>query len=151
MNDSTRIEVMLCCRLLHLIVVGGVSNNEELLQLSSKVIEEPLEGLTKEKSASLRRRCLRVEAVLIQPIVEKVHGSKLALIVYHFINDLIDEDYIAVPEDSNFSKLANILFGLITNYYPINDDFERVNKSAKKQSQLWRKKLAEMDFFRLQK
>jgi hypothetical protein len=152
MNDSTRVEVMLCCRLLHLIVVGGTSNNGKLLELSTKVIEEPLQGLDQKRSRNLRTRCARVERILVEPFVDKVHGSKLALIVYHFINGLIDEDYLVVPQESNFSKLANTLFELITKHLPIDSiDFEKVNKSAEKQAKSWRKNLFDMGYFCLQK
>jgi hypothetical protein len=148
-NETQKIETMLCCRLLYIVVIGGTAYTEELLALSKKVIEEPLEGMTLDKSRKLQRRCLRIERMLIQPLVEKAHGSKVALVVYHFLNRLIDEDYIEVPEGSNFAILADVLFNLIPIHLPTeSEDFEKVNKSAKKVANFWRDKLGGMGYFK---
>lgn len=136
MNDREQVEALFCSRILYLIVIGGTAPNPYLHKIATELIQAPLQNLSKERSSTIRRRVVRLEEKYIHPFVGRAHGSKIALIAYYFINKLLDEDYLDIPDNSPFRELANKLFSAITTSLEFGSrSFIEVSKSANKQAQ----------------
>lgn len=154
MNDRQLTEVMFCSRLLYLVVIGGmdVPGNEQAYQkikdLALEVIQDPIRTAHRQRSENLRRRVVRLEQKYMHQYVGKAHGSKVALVLYYFLNDLIERDYLCVPPESPFMELADIVFGAITNsLQPDSPEFTLVAKSAQKQAIKMLKELQKDGYF----
>lgn len=134
LSDKQRCELSFVGRLIHLLILGGITsgNHQELADIALKISEEPFIGAT--NIDSLKRRVIRMERNTIAPLAGKSHGEKILLICYYFINTLVDEGILAMPEESNLAKLVDFLLELID---VENEVVQKRMASADKQARKW--------------
>ncbi len=150
MNHRHRAEISFLARIVYLLILGGVwtahkKQHEDLEQIAYEAMTLPLQGLTDKDRKSIIRRVCRMEDKTIKPLSGKTHGRKVALIVYYFTNDLIDRNYLEMPEGSSLAIITDFLLGLIN---PEDTGVQKQMESAKKQAGKWLEQLQLEGYYR---
>ncbi len=147
MTDREIVEVSFLARMIYLIVISGMREDiaQKLHGDALAALEEPLTMLPEKKKNNLKRRVIRLEERFIKPLSNKTHSVKILLIAYYFINKLIDDDYINIPEESKLYKLINTLLNYVDQDI---QGFQKIDKSAEKQSAKWLEKLQNEGYYK---
>lgn len=150
MNDRHRCELCFVARIIYLLIIGGVSTRfrsdyEEMQKIAYKSISEPLIGLPARESGKIRRRVFRMEEKTINLMAGKSHGKDLAITVYFFINHLVEDGWIIIPEDSDIGKLGDFILSLID---PEDEDTKIKMISAREKAAEWIAKLQSEGYYK---
>ena len=150
MNDRQRCEVGFIARVVYLLILGGMqmktdNQHAEIANMALGMCNEPFIGLTEEDRVKLKRRVMRMEEHTIRPLNGKSHGEKILLIVYHFINNLVDMNYLSLPEGSTLAILTDYLLSVVDSE---NEVVQLRMDSAKKQAAKWLIKLQSEGYYR---
>ncbi len=134
LTDRQRCESSFIGRLIYVLILGGVQsgNHQGLADMALEVCESPLRGLF--NPGAIKRRVIRMEQNTILPLSGKAHGEKVLLVCYFFINKLVDDGIIEMPEESQLALLVDHLLSLIN---PEDDVVKKRMKSAEKQAARW--------------
>lgn len=150
LTDRIRCELTFIARTLHIIVVTSLSCSDEgeydsVLLIANNALMQPLVGLDAHKLHTLKNRIQRMEDATIRLAChDKAHGEQLVLIAYHFINKLVDDGLLDIPESTPLAKLSDYLLMLINPDNPVTQvRMVKTEKTARK----WRDDLRKMGYF----
>lgn len=151
MRDIDRCEVSFLGRIVYLVVIGGIQcktdkHHKELARIALLASMEPFEKLDARKSSALRRRVMRMEEVTIAPMTHKTHAEEVILVVYYFINRLIESEYIDVPEETNLWKIMDYLLSLLDLE---KDTIKSYIKTAPAKADKWLKSLEGQGYYKI--
>lgn len=118
MNARHRCEVSFIARIIYLLVLGGVKTkdpeqHQELERVAYDAMMDPLKGLTEREASTIKRRVIRMESETIKKFTDNTNGVKIVLIAYYFINALVDEGYLELPEESSLAMVTDFLLSVV--------------------------------------
>ena len=149
MNDRQRCEVMFTARIMHVIAVGGVTfqtpeQHERFMITSLDAVLEPVRDLPVRKAEQIRRRVERMEHKTIVPACKNSFSEKLILVGYHFMNNLINDEYLFIAEDSPLRRVTDTLLEAVDME---NEVAQKRFKKAEKQARKWLETLRGEGYF----
>lgn len=149
MNDRQRCEVMFTARIMHVIATGGVSFKEEgaherFVALATSALFEPVQDVTRDKANKLRERMERMARKTIIPECKVSKAEKMLLIGYHFINKLVEDEYLFIAENSPLRKVTDTLLEAVDME---NEVAQKRFKKAEKQARKWLETLRSEGYF----
>jgi hypothetical protein len=139
LKDRERCEVSFIARLVYIVIIGGLKcstqkQHIEMAEFALQAATEPFLGLDSKRANTLRRRVVRMEDNTIKPMTGKAHGEKVLLVIYFFINELIDKEYLNIPEECKLRIIVDTLLKLLDTK---SESMQSRLPSAKKQAEKW--------------
>ena len=110
LNDRQRVEINLPTHMMLAAFIAGVEDQttDEFKAVKADLIqaaEDCLSDVSEKKALNLLRRTTRLLDELTKGhIAEGVEVAKVALITFHFMRFIIEDDYLRYTEDSAFAR-----------------------------------------------
>lgn len=150
MKSRHRCEIMFICRICHVITITGVKfdtaeEHNNFIQTAWEAVLEPTDDLCDKDKETIRRRVQRMENITLEPACKNAKAEKIVLIGYHFVNELLDRDYIQIAEDSKLHRVMDALLTMID----LDDEVtQRRLVTSAKQARQWMEKLQKEGYFK---
>lgn len=144
-----RCEIMFLARITHVIAINGIrwdtrKEYEDFVKMAWAAVIEPVKGLNINAKEFIRVKVNRMEALTLAPACRKSFSEKILLIGYFFMKDLMDRDYIDIPEESTLMQVMDYLLKLID---PGDEGTQKRMESAQKQAAKWLQVLQAQGYF----
>lgn len=149
MKARHRCEVFFIARIMQVIAIKGVrfdtqEEHENFMKIALEAVLEPLDGLDVKSREAICRRVQRMEDLTLQPACEKSFAERIILIGYHFINNLLERDYLEITDDSKLRRVTDALLSMID----MDDDIAQTRYTkTKKEAARWMKTLQSMGYY----
>lgn len=136
-------------RIMNVIALNGMrfdtkDEHREFVEESWRAVMEPVAGLNIKAREFIRIKVSVMESLTLKPACENSFAEKILLIGYYFMDDLIEREYIIIPEDSALRKVTDYLLSLVD---PSDKGTMKRMESAKKQAKKWMQILQEKGYF----
>lgn len=141
---------MFIARVMHVVSITGVKfdqpyEHDEFIKTAWEAVLEPTNDLCAKDKETIRRRVQRMEHLTLAPACEKSFAEKIILIGYHFMNELLDRDYIEIKEGSKLRRVTDTLLSMID----LEEDVTQKRMiTSKKQAMQWMKILQAHGYYR---
>lgn len=150
LSDRQRVELVIPARLLWSVVHCGVEEKKTsltTLEMIKSACFEPLDGLLAKDKLSLARRIDRVFAEVIEPLTSTdkqiVTIGKAGLVIYYFIVDLVEREYLVLYADT---PMAKVIEAILPDLTPLAN-IAGVDRSAQKQAAKLLSRLNELGYY----
>lgn len=139
LHDKDRVLTGYICKLLMHVFVGCVHFEKEEENTAAKklAVEVQMSFLRdvadERKRRNLYQRVLSLEKKTIYTLGDKVHGSKVMLVIYYLLSRLLELGVAVIPEDSKEGKMLNHCLESLGE--ALEED--KLLRSAEKQAERW--------------
>lgn len=144
-----RCEIMFIARIVHVIALNGMKwdtrkSYDNFVKKAWDAVLEPVKDINTRAKEFIRIKVNKMESLTLEPACEKAFSEKILLIGYYFMSDLIEREYISIPEDSALMQVTDYLLTLID---PDNEVTQKRMESAQKQAKKWLEILQKEGYF----
>lgn len=148
-GSRERCEVTFIARIMNVIALNGMrfdtkDEHRRFVEESWQAVMEPVEGLNIQAKEFIRIKVNAMENLTLKPACDKSFAEKILLIGYYFMDDLIEREYIIIPDGSALRRVTDYLLALVD----IEDEgTQKRMESAQKQARKWMQILQGKGYF----
>lgn len=148
-GSRERCEIMYICRIMNVIALNGMrfdaqEEHARFVEETWQAVMEPVKDLNHKAREFIRVKVNAMENLTLKPACDKSFAEKILLIGYYFMDDLIEREYLIIPEDSALRRVTDYLLTMVN----IEDEgTQKRMESAQKQAKKWMQILQGKGYF----